>query len=57
MRDAQMHARLQISITPYDIHQPLTQVYGEWVNGYSPFAWIVNLNDFFCINLFFKKKC
>ncbi len=52
-----MHARLQISITPYDIHQPLTQVYGEWVNGYSPFAWIVNLNDFFCINLFFKKKC
>ncbi len=41
-----MHARLQISTTPSHIHQPLAQVYGEWVSGYSSFAWIVNFNDF-----------
>jgi hypothetical protein len=47
VRDAQVHARLQISITPSHIHQPLAQVYGHWVSGYSSFAWIINFNDFF----------
>jgi hypothetical protein len=50
VRDAQVHARLQIPITPFHIHQPLAQVYGEWVSRYSSFTWIVEFNDFFASN-------
>lgn len=47
---------IQISITPSRIHQPLAQVYGEWVSGYSSFAWIVDFNDFFASTCSLGRK-